>query len=190
VNRCSIAPGLGQRLAEGPDRVRIRHRIAQPEAEEPHPGEPVAQVELGALVGQAVLGLQDQDLEHQDVIERWPAALRAIRPRHGTLELGPEHFEVDHSLETFEVVTLLRQTSKPLLDVEQSSRPTHPIPPHDPRRSRSDHAPLAQVFGGLQLIEVLLDQNLAHLQAPPQRVRLTAGEHFTTMRTLRRSDQR
>jgi phage-related protein len=54
-------------------------------------------------------------------------------------------------LETFEVVTLLRQTSKPLLDVEQSSRPTHPIPPHDPRRSRSDHAPLAQVFGGLQL---------------------------------------
>jgi hypothetical protein len=121
--------GLGQRLAEGPERVRIRHRIAQPEAEEAHPGQPVAQVELGALVGQAVLGLQDQDLELQHVVERRPPALRPIGPRHRPLELGPEHFEVDHACQPFEAVALLRQSCQPLLDIEKAGRTPHSDPP-------------------------------------------------------------
>jgi hypothetical protein len=77
------------------------------EAEEPHPGQPVAEVELGTLVGQVVLGLQDQDLEHQDVIERRPATPRAISPRHGPLELGPEQLELDHGGQSLEIVPLL-----------------------------------------------------------------------------------
>ena len=118
--------GPGQRLAEGPERVRIRHRIARPEAEEPHPGQPVAQVELGALVTQVVLGLQDHDLEHQDVVERRPSALRPVGPRHRALELGPEQLEVDHSLQPLELVALLRQTRQPILDVEYTDLPNHP----------------------------------------------------------------
>ena len=74
----------------------VGNGVAQPETEEAHPGEPVAQVELTPFVGQVVLGLQDQDLEHQHVVERRSATLRAVRPRHGPLELGPEQLEIDH----------------------------------------------------------------------------------------------
>jgi hypothetical protein len=42
-----------------------------------------------------------------------------------------------------ERVTLPPHPGDPLLDLKKSSRPTHPLPPHDPRRSRSDHPPLA-----------------------------------------------
>ena len=120
---------LGQRLAERPEGVRVRHRVAQPEPEEPHPGQPVAQVELGPLVTQAVLGLQDQDLEHQHVVERRPAALRPVGPRHGALELGPEQLEVDHGSQPLEVVALLRQPRQPLFDVENlAGRPMLILP--------------------------------------------------------------
>jgi hypothetical protein len=54
-----------------------------------------------------VLGLQDQDLEHQDVVERRPPALGPVSPRHRALELWPEHFEVDHRDQPLEVVALL-----------------------------------------------------------------------------------
>ena len=45
----------------------------------------------------------------------------AVRPSTGRpvarhAQLGPEHFEVDHSLELLEVVAFLRQTSKPILE--------------------------------------------------------------------------
>src|ERR671910_290474 len=63
-------PRLGQRLTEGPERVGVRNGIAQAEPQEPHPGQPVTQIELGALVAEVVLGLRDQDLEHQNVLER------------------------------------------------------------------------------------------------------------------------
>jgi hypothetical protein len=108
------------------------HRIAKAEAQEPHPGQPVAQVELGALVAEVVLGLQDQHLEHQDVVERRPAALGAIRPWHGALELGPEQLEVDHGREP-------KPAGRPILILPAA------------RHSRADQARLAQVFGGLQL---------------------------------------
>jgi hypothetical protein len=122
-------PGFGQRLTKGPDGVGVRNGIAQPKPEKPHPGQPVAQVELGALVTEVVLGLQDQDLEHQDVVERRPAALGAIRPWHGALELGPEQLEVDHRREPLQVVTFPRQPGQPFLDVEQPGRTPHPDPP-------------------------------------------------------------
>ena len=34
--------GLGQGFAEGPGRIGIRNGVAQPEPQEPHPGQPVA----------------------------------------------------------------------------------------------------------------------------------------------------
>jgi hypothetical protein len=129
---------LGQSFAEHPDRVGIRHRITEPEPQEPHPGEPIAQVELTTLVGQVVLGLQNQDLEHQDVVEWWPAALRSIRPGHGALELGPEQLEIDHDREPLEVIALLRQAGQTILNVEKPS-------PADPFRSSSLHAEVDQI---------------------------------------------
>ena len=37
------------------------------------------------------------------MIERWSAALRSIRPRHGALELGSEPLEIHHRGEPFEI---------------------------------------------------------------------------------------
>jgi hypothetical protein len=69
------------------------------------------------------------------VIERWSAALRSIRPRHGALELGPEPLEIHHRGEPFEIVILLRQPGEPLLDVEkiQPADPSDPSPRPTPQ---------------------------------------------------------
>ena len=64
-NRTSIAglardPGARQRFAKGPDRIGVRHRVGQPEAEKAHERQPVADQVFGALVRQIVAGLQDR----------------------------------------------------------------------------------------------------------------------------------
>jgi hypothetical protein len=56
------------------------------------------------------------------VIERRPAALGAIRPWYGALELGSEYLEVDHGRELLQIITLLRQPGQPFLDVEKPGR--------------------------------------------------------------------
>src|SRR5215213_9052439 len=83
-----------QRLAEGPDRVRIRHRVAEPEPEEAHEGEPVLDQERGALVLEAIARLQDENLEHEHVIEERAAALGAVRARHRPDKIRPEQRDV------------------------------------------------------------------------------------------------
>ena len=55
-------PGLGQFVAEQTDRVLIRRRTAQIEAQEAHPRQPIPNHELHARVGEIMLRLQDQAL--------------------------------------------------------------------------------------------------------------------------------
>lgn len=69
--------------------------------------------------------LQDQDLEHEDMIEGRPTALAAIRARHRLFERGPEHREIDEPLQPFEVVALGRQILQPLADIEKTSQTSH-----------------------------------------------------------------
>jgi hypothetical protein len=79
------------------------------------------------------LGLQDQDLEHQHVVEWRAPALGAIRPRHRPrhrpLELEPEQLEVDHGTQPFEAVAFGRQHGQPLLEIEEPRLTAHPILP-------------------------------------------------------------
>jgi hypothetical protein len=123
-NRHSIAPALVS--VSRKVQIVLASGTASPS---PRPRKPVAEIELGALVAQVVLRLQDQNLEHQDVIKRRAPALAAVGPRHGALELGPEQLEVDHRGQPFEVVALLGQPRQALLDVEQPGRTPHPDPP-------------------------------------------------------------
>jgi hypothetical protein len=148
--------GPGQRLAEGPDRVGVRHRIAEAEPEKAHPGQSVAQVELSALVTETVLGLQDQHLEHDHMVERRSSALRTIGPRHRPLELGPKQLEVDHRGKPLELVTLGRQPRQSILEVEETRLHHHPVP----RRHRPIQAPTPsnrEVFGGVHLPCLLME---------------------------------
>ena len=63
-NSTSIAPASVSRLAEQPDRVCIRRRSAQIEAQEAQPAQPVPDQILDARIGYIVLRRQDQYLEH------------------------------------------------------------------------------------------------------------------------------
>jgi hypothetical protein len=59
------------------------------------------------------------------MVERWPAALGPIRPRHGSLQLGPEQLEVDHAIQPLEIVALPGQTGQPLLESEEPNLSRH-----------------------------------------------------------------
>ncbi len=73
--------------------------------------------------------LQDQDLEHEDVIERRAPAARAVRPRHGSLQVRPEELEVDQPVQPLQRVALGRELLQTLIDVEEPGLPLHPTPP-------------------------------------------------------------
>jgi hypothetical protein len=60
------------------DGVLIRHRTAQIEAEEAHPAQPIADHELHARIGQIMLRLNHQHLEHRHRVEGWAAAAGAV----------------------------------------------------------------------------------------------------------------
>ena len=93
--RLALDLSSGQRLAEGPDGVRVRHRVGQAQAQKAHEGQTVLDGELSALVREAVAGLQGENLEHEDVIERRSPALGAVGSWHRLLQIRPEQLEVD-----------------------------------------------------------------------------------------------
>ncbi len=53
--------------------------------------------------------LQDENLEHEDVIERGPSAARAVGAGHGMLQVSPKQLELDDCIQPFEVVALGRK---------------------------------------------------------------------------------
>ena len=64
---------------------------------------------LTPFVGQRVHRLQQQDLEHQHVVEGWAAPLGPIRARHCLLQLRAEHLEIYQASNALEIITLCRQ---------------------------------------------------------------------------------
>ena len=120
-----------QPFPEIPDRVRVRHPVRERQPKEAHERQPILDQVFRPLIRQRMARLQDQDPKHQHVIVGRPATLRAIRARHGALQFGSEHLEIDQRVHPLEVVALRREIPKPLLDVEKPS-----LPPHDPSPSR------------------------------------------------------
>jgi len=84
---------LGELLAEQPNRARVGHAVRKTEAQESHERKPVVDEKLGALVGQAVGGMDHQHLEHHHRIERRPPTLRAIRIGQRPRQFGPERLD-------------------------------------------------------------------------------------------------
>ena len=121
--------GTRQRLAEGPDRVRVRHRIGQPEPEKAHERKPVLDQELGPLVRQAVAGLQDQHLPHQHMVERRTTAATAVGARHSPLQIRPEKLKIHQTIQPLKRVALRRKLLQTLLNIEEPGLTPHPTPP-------------------------------------------------------------
>ena len=80
---------LDQRLAEVPERVRVRNLVAQLKAAEAHPARPVARRRLGRGERQPAEVLQHDHLELRHDIQGRAASLRIARGSAGTARNPP-----------------------------------------------------------------------------------------------------
>src|SRR3546814_4966286 len=69
------------------DSVFVRGAITECKTQKPHPTQPIPNHILRSRIGQIMLGLQNQDLEHHDRVKRRTAALAAI----GITQRSEEH---------------------------------------------------------------------------------------------------
>ena len=94
-----ISPRLGKRLAILPHRLLIGNVARGLDAKEVTEAQPVQYLVLGVVVCEAVIALQEQDLEHQHRVERLPARIvLAVLVLENLLKHRAEHLEVDHLL--------------------------------------------------------------------------------------------
>jgi hypothetical protein len=104
------------------DGVLIGRALAQRKPKAPHPTQAIPDHELRAGIGQVVLGLQDQDLEHGHRIERRPATLAAIAVSQPFDQPGPEIIEIHRPLQNLERIAVLAQSFKMIVQAEKRMR--------------------------------------------------------------------
>lgn len=104
--------------ARKPDRLGIRNLVAQPKPEDAHEGQPVVDQDLGPVVGEIVLRLDHQDLEHHDGVERRPPAHGPVAIAERRVQFRAEHLEIDHRGERLQLVADVAQPLKPLVQLE------------------------------------------------------------------------
>src|SRR3546814_15904980 len=75
-------PGLRHPVADMTASVFVRGAIPECKTQKPHPTQPIPNHILRSRIGQIMLGLQNQDLEHHARLKRRPAALAAIGITH------------------------------------------------------------------------------------------------------------
>jgi hypothetical protein len=109
--------------------VLVGHCVGQPEAKEAHERHPVSDRILGALIRQVAAGRQHQRLDHQPMVERRPAAFRAVRARHRPLQIRPKQFEIDHRAQPLQAVAFGRELLQPLVNVKKTRLTAHLRPP-------------------------------------------------------------
>jgi len=105
-------PDLGQFIAEQPDRVLVRRWRAQVKAQESLPIQTVRNHDLHARVGEIVLRLQDQRLEHRHRVKRRATALGAITIAQALNHPAQEIHEIDRCIEDFKRIALLTEQRK------------------------------------------------------------------------------
>lgn len=121
--------GLREVLAEQPYRLGVWHPVAKAKLEEAHERQPILDLELGLVVGQAVERLQDHDPEHQHRIVARPAALGAIRPLQRLGQRLAENLPRHHSVQLLQRIAGLAQPHIALVNVPKPRLSPHPSPP-------------------------------------------------------------
>src|SRR3546814_11426513 len=71
-------PGLRHPVAEMTDSVFVRGAITECKTQKPHPTQPIPNHILRSRIGQIMLGLQNQDLEHHDRVKRRTADRKSV----------------------------------------------------------------------------------------------------------------
>jgi hypothetical protein len=70
--------------------------------------------------------LQNEDLEHQDVIVGRTTAFGPLAAWHRALQVRSEDLEIHDGIQPLEVIALGRQLLQPLVDIEQPQLTAHP----------------------------------------------------------------
>jgi hypothetical protein len=105
--------------------------------------EPVAELILGLIVRQRIQRLQHKHPEHQHRVVGWATATAAVGSVQPSLQVGPEHLEVHHSLQALQRITRHRQRSQPLVRIKETSLLRHRcLHTRDNQRITSPAAPL------------------------------------------------
>lgn len=147
-------PRTDQGLAEVPEGVGVRDRVARPQPAEAHPAQPVAHQVLGLLQRQAVQRLQHQHPELQHHVKGRTTAFAAIARTDGRVEVSTKQLEVDGRAELLQRIALRRQLPKAILDVPETRLLTrHPSPPTKPGSGDIESCrglQRQQVSGGVQ----------------------------------------
>jgi hypothetical protein len=86
--------GGDQHLAEIPQRIGIRHRIAGAEAAEAHPAQPVGHEVFRLRQRQTVQGLRDRHADLQHRIEGRAPALAAVAAAECCARISAEQFDI------------------------------------------------------------------------------------------------
>lgn len=120
--------GADQGLAEIPQRVGVRHRVAGTKTAEPHPAQAVADQIGDLLQRQAMQGLQHQHLEFQHHVEAGPAALRRIAPSHRLGQNPAEDLEIDRRRQLLQRIALGGKLRQTVLNVPEARLPLHALP--------------------------------------------------------------
>lgn len=170
--RLAVDPRASQRFAERPNRIGVRHRIGQAQPEEAHERQPVLDQILGPFIRQAMRRLQDQDLEHEHMVERRAPALRSTRPWNRSRQIRPEYLEIHDGVQPFEVVALGRKLPQTLIDIEK--------PDLAPSAALS-RSIIGSGNGRIVLSPVAYSYILYHLakDLPPMRLMLMLGDPGT-----------
>src|SRR3974390_3249073 len=150
-------PGRGQLLPEQPDRARVRNTILQPQSQEAHKRQPVIDEKFGAFIGKIVSRLDDQDLEHQHWVERWPPALRPVRVAQRRIQFRPKQLEIHCRPEAFKLIAQIAQQLQPIIEIEKAWLPPHAFAPNPSNPMESEMLPIDQVFRTVQLVWAVED---------------------------------
>lgn len=80
------------------DRVRIRRRRPQVEAQKPQPAQPITDKKLHLRIACIVLRREDQRLEHRHRLVGRPTTLRAVRIGQRRRQRRARCLKIDHPL--------------------------------------------------------------------------------------------
>jgi hypothetical protein len=144
--------GLRHTVAKMPDGVLVGGAVTQRKAQKPHPTQSIPDHIFHPGIGQIMLGLQDQDLEHGDRIERRTTTLAAIAITQPVGQPDPEILKIHRPFQHLKRIAMAAQQLKVIVQAEKRlgvHRRSSPLATH----SMNHECPKsARIFAGVQLL--------------------------------------
>src|SRR5208283_5307034 len=119
---------LAQYLTKKPNGLFIRHLRMQSLSQEPLEAQAVQYLKLHLGIRQIVQTLENQDLEHQHVIERRAPAWSFWFILEASPQKRTKYLPIHHRVEFLKRIALVTQLLKTLLLIKETALLIHPLP--------------------------------------------------------------